>query len=113
MKKDGSDLDAVNIINKTFEYLEKNYPQKQKVNVKICEGYDCIETPEGIGFAVFVPDTLEIYIATDVPDYERTLIETMAHEYKHFMQYCEGKSFDEDEADAFALYILYLMQNNS
>ena len=36
-------MDAVNIINKTFEYLEKNYPQKQKVNVKICEGYDSHE----------------------------------------------------------------------
>lgn len=104
-------MDAVNIINTTVKYLEKNYPQNQKVNVKICEGYDCIETPEGKGFAVFVPDTLEIYIATDVPDPETALIETMAHEYKHFMQYCENKPFDE-EAEAFGLYILYSIKKD-
>ena len=94
------------IINKTIEYLEKHYPQKQKVNVRIYEGYDCIETPTGVGFAVFCPDTLEIYLATDLPDYETTLIETTAHEYKHFIQYCEGQPFDEEEAEAFALDIV-------
>lgn len=98
------------IINRTLEYLEKNYPQKQKVTVNICEGYDCIETPTGIGFAVFVPDTLEIYIATDVPEPETDLIETMAHEYKHFMQYCENQPFDEEEAESFGLHILHSMQ---
>lgn len=102
---------SVNIINKTLEYLEKKYPQDKKITVNICEGYDCIEAPDGTkGFGVFVPDTLEIYIATDVPEPEETLVETMAHEYKHFMQYCEEQPFDEEEAETFALYILHLMQ---
>ena len=101
----------VNIINKTLEYLEKNYPQNQNVNVNICEGYDCIESPTGEkGFGVFVPDTLDIYIATDVPEPQDTLVETMAHEYKHFMQYCEEQPFDEEEAESFALYILHKMK---
>ena len=104
MKKD--------IINKTLEYLKKNYPQNQQVNVIICEGFDCIEGPDGTkGFGVFVPDTLEIYIPTDVPEPETTLIETLAHEYKHFIQHCEGQPFDEEEAESFAMYILHKLHN--
>lgn len=51
------------VIDKTIQYLENNYPQKHKVKFNICEGYDCIETPDGIGFGVFVPTTLDIYIS--------------------------------------------------
>lgn len=108
MKKDGKKMKE--IINKTMEYLMKNYPQKQSVNVHICEGYDCIQSEDGIGFGVFVPSTLGIYIVTDVPEPETTLIQTTAHEYKHFMQYCEGKPFDEEEAEAFAFMIISKMK---
>lgn len=105
--------DKRNIINKTIEYLKKNYPQEQNIEAVICEGYDCIEGPDGtMGFGVFVPSELKIYLATDVPEYDYALIETTAHEYKHFMQYCEGMPFDEEEAEAFAMYILYVMRMN-
>lgn len=105
------EMNATKIINDTIEFLEKNYPQKQKVEWVIAEGYGSIETPEGgTGFGVFDTDTLKIYIATDVPEPETSLIETTAHEYKHFMQQCEEQPFDEEEAEAFGLYILYLMQ---
>lgn len=110
MKKDGDDMKA-KIINRTIEYLKRNYPQEQNIDVIICEGYDCIEGPDGTkGFGVFIPSESKIYLATDVPEWETGLIETTAHEYKHFMQHCEGMPFDEEEAEAFALYILHLMQ---
>lgn len=110
MKKDGDKVNATKIIKDTMEFLKKEYPQDREVKLVIAEGYDCIETPEGeAGFGVFDTETLTIYIATDVPDPEASLIETTAHEYRHFMQLCEGQPFDEEEAEAFALYILYLM----
>lgn len=104
-------MDAKKVINDTLEYLKKTYPQDKEVTVHICEGYECIDTGEGVGFAVFNPETLEIYIATELPEPDREffLIETMAHEYKHFMQLCEGKPFDEKEAEEFGEKIANLL----
>ncbi len=87
---------------KASNYLIDNYPQDKKAIVHVVEGYDTIETPEGFGFGVFVPEKLEIFIAGDMPGGEESLIKTLAHEYKHFMQYCEGKPFNEEEAEEFA-----------
>lgn len=87
---------------KASNYLSDNYPQNKKVIVHVAEGYDTIKTPEGFGFGVFVPEKLEIFIAGDMPGGEESLIKTLAHEYKHFMQYCEGKPFNEEEAEEFA-----------
>lgn len=99
------------LIYRTIQHLKDNYPTDKKPIWVICTGYDCIESPEGeMGFGVFIPETLEIYIATDVPQWEETLIETTAHEYKHFMQYCEGEPFDEEEAECFAYMILAEMK---
>lgn len=97
----------VEIIKNTIEYLEKHYPQNEKVKWHICEGYDCIEAPDGTRcFGCFDPMQLTIYLATDIQEPEETLIETTAHEYKHFIQMCEGKPFDEEEAETFALWIV-------
>lgn len=94
-----------------MEFLQRKYPQDKHVDVIICEGYDCVEGPDGgVGFGVFDTEAMKIYIATDVPFPEETLIETTAHEYRHFMQLCEGQPFDEEEAEAFALYIAHLMK---
>lgn len=87
---------------KASNYLIDNYPQDKTAIVHVMEGYDTIETPEGFGFGVFVPEKLEIFIAGDMPGGEESRIKTLAHEYKHFMQYCEGKPFDEEEAEGFA-----------
>ncbi|MBD5547539.1 MAG: hypothetical protein HDQ97_09085 [Lachnospiraceae bacterium] len=87
---------------KASNYLIDNYPQDKRAIVHVVEGYDTIETPDGIGFGVFVPETLEIFIAGDMPGGEESLIKTLAHEYKHFMQYCEGEPFNEEEAEEFA-----------
>lgn len=87
---------------KASNYLIDNYPADKKLIVHVMEGYDTIETPDGSGFGVFVPETLEIFIAGDMPEKEKNLITTLAHEYKHFLQYCAGKPFDEAEAEEFA-----------
>lgn len=87
---------------KASNYLIDNYPQNKRAIVHVAEGYDTIETPGGVGFGVFVPETLEIFIAGSMPGGEESLIKTLAHEYRHFMQYCEGKPFNEEEAEEFA-----------
>lgn len=91
-------------ISKTINYLQAHYPVREKVYIHIAEGCDCIEAPDGNkGFGVYVPETHSIYIAEDVPEKDRTLIETIAHEYYHFLQHCTGRPFDEEEAEEFAL----------
>lgn len=87
---------------KAANYLKDNYPIKEKLTVHVVAGYDTIETPTGKGFGVFIPETLEIYIAGEMPEKEENLIKTLAHEFKHFLQHREEKPFDEAEADAFA-----------
>lgn len=86
-----------------INYLQKNFPREENVTVYIMEDYDTIQSPDGgVGFGVFVPTTMEIYLAGDIPEKEEGLIKTLSHEYKHFLQHCEGKPFDEEEAEAFA-----------
>lgn len=87
---------------KASNYLIDNYPQNKRAIVHVAEGYDTIETPGGVGFGVFVPETLEIFIAGSMQGGEESLIKTLAHEYRHFMQHCEGKPFNEEEAEEFA-----------
>lgn len=86
-----------------INYLQANFPREENVTVYIMEDYDTIQSPDGgVGFGVFVPATMEIYLAGDIPEKEEGLIKTLSHEYKHFLQHCEGKPFDEEEAEAFA-----------
>ena len=87
---------------KATTYLINNYPIKEKLTVHIAEGYDTIETPQGVGFGVFVPETLEIFIAGEMPEKEKNLIKVLAHEFMHFLQYRDKRQYDEEEADAFA-----------
>ena len=87
---------------KATNYLIDNYPTDKRLIVHVMEGYDTIETPTGKGFGVFIPEKLEIFIAGDMPGESKDLIKTLAHEFKHFLQYCDGKPFDETEAEEFA-----------
>lgn len=94
-------------IDKAIKYLNENYTTEKEVFLHICEGYDTIETPDGMGFGVFVKPNSDdevpaIYIAGDMPNDDFQVVETLAHEYKHFMQYCDREQFSEEEAEEFA-----------
>lgn len=94
-------------INKTIAFLNAEYPTQKDVFIHVCEGYDTIETPDGVGFGVFVKpegenETHTIYIAGDMPNDDFQIAETIAHEYKHFMQWCNGEEFSEEQAEDFA-----------
>lgn len=78
-------------------------PYSREVEVEFLEGYDSIEGPDGsMGFGVFVPTEEKIYIADDLPGGEESMIETVAHEWKHWLQYCNDEAYDEEEAEDFA-----------
>lgn len=92
------------------DYLRKHYPPPEgsgEVEVEFLEGYDSIEGPDGsMGFGVFVPTEEKIYIADDLPGGEESMIETVAHEWKHWLQYCNDEAYDEEEAEDFARQIV-------
>lgn len=103
----------IRISNKTIDniiaYLNDIYPTDKEVFIHICEGYDCIDVNGQVGFGVsHAPDNedenFEIWVAGDMDS--DMLITTIAHEYKHFIQYCNSEGFDEDEAERFANKIL-------
>lgn len=94
-------------IDNSIRYLNERYPIDKDVFIHICEGYDTIETPEGMGFGLFVKPNSDdeipsIYIAGDMPNDDFQIVETLSHEYKHFMQYCNGEGFSEKQAEEFA-----------
>ena len=103
------------IIDKTIRYLNDNYSVDENVYIKIAEGYDVIETsPNGDrGFGVFDPNNRLIFIPSLMEDSE--LVRTIAHEYRHFMQYCDGarkeEDYDEKDAEEFADKILKELEN--
>lgn len=45
---------------------------------------------------------IKIYIADDLPGGEESMIETVAHEWKRWLQYCNDEAYDEEEAEDFA-----------
>ena len=90
-----------------FDTSIHDYNIPEAVSVNILYEYDSVEGPDGTkGFAVFVPDTLDIWVAADIPDPEYNVPHSIAHEYAHFIQYAEERPYDEQEADAFAERIL-------
>lgn len=102
-------------LHKTIIHLEKNYPTNEKVYLHIAEGFDSIEGPDGqMGFGCYVPADKTIYLAgempEEVPEKDTAILETLAHEYKHFLQDCEEKPFDEEEAENFAQKVIKDME---
>lgn len=94
-------------INKTVAFLNSEYPTQKDVFIHVCEGYDAIETPDGFGFGVFAKPESEteipaIYIAGDMPNDDFQIVETIAHEYRHFMQWCNNEELSEEQAEDFA-----------
>lgn len=88
------------------EHLQKHYPPPEgsgEVEIEFLTGYDTIEGPDGRrGFGVFSPKEEKIYIADKIPGGIDGLIEVVAHEWKHWLQYCNDEAYDEDEAEEFA-----------
>lgn len=94
---------AINIFDSSIH----DYDITEAVSINILYEYDSVEAPDGTkGFAVFVPDTLDIWVAADIPDPEYNVPHSIAHEYAHFIQYAEERPYDEQEADAFAERIM-------
>lgn len=84
-----------------------DYDIMEALSINILWKYDSVEAPNGTkAFAVFVPDTLDIWVAANVPDPEYNVPYGIAHEYAHFIQYVEERPYNEQEADAFAERIL-------
>lgn len=94
-------------ISKTVSFLNSEYPTQKDVFIHVCEGYDTIETPDGVGFGVFVKPENEteiptIYIAGEMPNDDFQIIETIAHEYRHFIQWFNNEEFSEEQSEDFA-----------
>lgn len=103
------------IINKTIQYLNTNYCVDDTVYIKILEDYDSVVDKDGeMGWAVLNTETKTMYIpALVIPadenddiNYEAEIIRRIAHEYKHFIQMCDGEELwtdkCEDDAENFA-----------
>lgn len=101
-------------IDKAIQYLNENYHMDKEVFLHICEGYYTIETPIGMGFGLFVAPKSEdeipvIYIAGDMPNDDFQIVETLAHEYRHFMQWCNREEFSEEQAEEFGRKVVDLI----
>lgn len=96
------------LVHKLIHYLDKFYPRINKVYLCILEGYDSVEVPNGgKGFAAFDTITNHIYVPSEISEELKDqsdifLVSSIAHEYMHFLQKCDGKPYDEDEAERFA-----------
>lgn len=109
------------IVDKTIQYLNTNYSVADTVYIKILEDYDSIEVEENGKrvFGLFDTDTKTIYIPILISEKiikefginrEEEIIRRIAHEYRHFMQMCNGAKsvddFDEKDAEEFGKKIV-------
>lgn len=96
----------IKIINENIsdfiEFLNNEYQREECFYLHICEGHDSIQDPytENLAFGMFNRETNHCYVAGDLE--EEQVLKTIAHEYKHFLQKCDGGSFDEEDAENFA-----------
>lgn len=92
---------------KFISYINKLKLTDKKVKLSILHNYQSVGSGEdNVGFAVYLPELNTIMLLTERPkeleDDEDFVIHNLAHEYKHFLQDCNGEEFNEDEADKFA-----------
>ena len=88
------------MVEKLIELIHEVYPD---LKIVICEGYDCIETPDGgKGFGVYDTDNEIIYIAGDMPDPDYNIPFTILHELYHVYQKANGCPYMEVNANIFA-----------
>lgn len=75
-----------------------------ELTIHVMHGYDTIESPTGEKcFGCYVQGQNEIYIADGISMDQ--FFFTLAHEFAHFLQDADGREFDEEEADAFAMSV--------
>lgn len=93
----------------TIYYLLKHYPRNQNITFTIFLDNDAVTVEDAeddvYGFGVYLPEIERAYIAGKVHNPE-IVSATIAHEYKHYMQFCDEQSYDEDEAESFAQQVL-------
>ena len=92
---------------KFISYINKLKLTDKKVKLSILHNYQSVgSSDDNIGFAVYLPEINTIMLPTERPeelaDAKDFIIHNLAHEYKHFLQDCNGEEFNEDEADKFA-----------
>lgn len=100
----------IKILNKFeldfIKFLNNKHFTEQEVKLSILHNYDCVDSEDGSGFAVYIPELKTIMLPTETPkevaDYKEFVIHNLAHEYKHFLQDVNGEEFSEQEADKFA-----------
>lgn len=99
----------IKVINKNIDaliaLLNKKHPEGPDVFLHIIEDCDAIDTGKGVGFGVYNTETMEIYVAGDLPEPEAVL-HTIAHEFAHHLQQISGEGYDEEYADKYADAIL-------
>lgn len=99
----------IKIINKEIDaliaLLNEKHPEGPDVFLHIIEDCDTIDNGQGVGFGVYNTETMEIYVAGDLPEPEAVL-HTIAHEFAHHLQNKSGEGYDEEYADEFAAAIL-------
>ena len=98
-----------------IDFLNRRYPTERDAVVAVLPGYYRIilrnrETDEdiGAGWACYDANEGVLWIPGEIPDdieelteedKRRWRFESVAHEFVHHLQFCEGRPFDEDEAE--------------
>jgi len=91
-----------------IDYLNAHYPTEKDVVIVVLPGYDAVDDGQGgRGWACYDPITCVIWLPGEMPQLDemsddeirRVYYEHVVHEYIHHIQNCEGRDFDEDEAE--------------
>ena len=91
------------------EWLNKRYPASEPVTLAVLPGYDCVADDDGTpgGWAAYTPGDRVIWCPGEPPQVDglsqdeilEIMLQELAHEYVHHLQACDGREFDEDEAE--------------
>ena len=91
------------------EWLNLRYPASDPVTLAVLPGYDSIAGEDGkpMGWAAYTPDNRVIWCPGEPPqvdglsdaEIKEIMLQHLAHEYVHHLQACQGREFDEDEAE--------------
>lgn len=78
------------------------------VNLFVIPNSDSLVTEEGeYCFGMYIPEENRIILAEGVEDeIKESILVTLAHEYCHHIQHCNGKEYNEDEAENYAELML-------
>lgn len=90
-----------------IDYLNKHYPTTEDVTLVVLPGYDSVGFWDTRAWAAYEPLSKVLWVPGDVPELpdlsmdeaRQVVYEHVVHEYIHHIQACEGRDFDEDEAE--------------